>query len=90
MPMQRCMNLIMLLYRTSRQCSPFLSPKQVKQVYKLAEHLSESLLIMSAQCTKSFALTSLQIHGSKFGKANPHDFFSFTSRISTIPGPFGP
>ena len=68
----------------------------------MVELLPSSLLIMSTQCiiwnrnlphfspllADSFALNSLQIQGSEFGKMNVHDFFLLTVEFSTIPGHF--
>ena len=85
------------------QCSPFSSAQQVKEFFKLVEHLWPSLLIMSAYCiignrnmphfsplhARSFALISLRIQGSEFGNMNVHDFFFLLPiEFLTIPGHF--
>lgn len=77
MPIQRGMNLILQLYRTSngRQWSLFLSPKLVKQVFKLAEHLQESIRIISAQFiawNKNEKFTTFQF--TSYRKFCPHFF----------------
>ena len=75
-----------------KQCSPFWTAREKKESFNMVEHLTSSLLIMSAQCIMwnrnlpyfslvlhkdRFALSSLWIQGSKIGKRKVHDFFSF-------------
>ena len=75
-------------FNLQTQCLPFLSVQQVKEFFKLVEHLWASLLVMSAQCniwnknflhfsplhTESFSLT---FSGSEFGKTNMHIYIFF-------------
>lgn len=74
--------------------SLILSAPQIKQLFKLLEHLQPSMLIMSAQCilwkrylphfsqiqTNTFAVTFSWIWGSESGNVHVF-FFSFTSWI---------